>query len=381
MEISMKLKTGMMMINNTTMKSIFTLPLIFAIGLICTSFSPLGAEVIQDSVTSAQNTVEEQTGSEFNLFESDELLQMTLSFDIREFHRTKNHPQYFDAALTVKTGEQDSISQQIKLKARGEFRRSYCYFPPIMLKFKNKDQGPLQFSGSGKIKLVTHCNQTDRFNDYVLKEYLAYKLLNKVTPYSFKARLVQINYVDIKKPDRSFTAYGILIENEDDLARRTNSVIVKNENLTQKSMNTADMARVALFNYMIGNTDWSVPLQHNVKILKPIDLYSVKGIPVAYDFDYSGLVNALYATPCDELPIKTVLERHYLGICMGEKEFMPVIEEFRELKGELLGTINDFDYLSTGQKNQVSSYVNSFFNLYTNESFSMTALNRSCKRF
>ena len=27
------------------------------------------------------------------------------------------------------------------------------------------------------------------------------------------------------------------------------------------------MDRIAIFNYMIGNTDWSVPNQHNVKIL------------------------------------------------------------------------------------------------------------------
>jgi len=377
----MKLKTGMMMINNTAMKSIFNLPLILAIGMICSSFNRLEAEVIQDSVTRAQNTVEDQTSSAFDLFESDELLQMTLCFDIREFHRTKNHPQYFDATLTVKTGEQDSISQMIKLKARGEFRRSYCYFPPIMLKFKSTDQGPFQFSGNGKIKLVTHCNQTDRFNDYVLKEYLAYKLYNRITPYSYKARLVRINYVDVNKPEKSFTAYGILIENEDELAERTNSVIVRSKNLTQKSMNTADMARLALFNYMIGNTDWSVPLQHNIKILKPMDLNTVKGIPVAYDFDYSGLVNAVYAAPCEELPIKTVLERHYLGICIGDEEFKPVIEEFGELKDQLLGTINDFEYLSNGQKKQASSYINSFFNLYRYENFPMTALNRSCKRF
>ena len=187
--------------------------------------------------------------------------------------------------------------------------------------------------------------------------------------------------MDVNKPEKSFTAYGILIENEDELAERTNSVIVRSKNLTQKSMNTADMARLALFNYMIGNTDWSVPLQHNIKILKPMDLNTVKGIPVAYDFDYSGLVNAVYAAPCEELPIKTVLERHYLGICIGDEEFKPVIEEFGELKDQLLGTINDFEYLSNGQKKQASSYINSFFNLYRYENFPMTALNRSCKRF
>jgi hypothetical protein len=219
------------------------------------------------------------------------------------------------------------------------------------------------------------------YESYVFKEYIAYKLFNLVTPYSFKTRLVKINYIDINNPGKIVTAYGILIENEDKLAERTNSVVINSKNLTQKNMITVDMLRVALFNYMIGNTDWAVPTQHNVKVLKNLDLQIDKAIPVAYDFDYSGFVNTVYAAPSDQLPIKTVLERYYLGICIDQKELDPVIEEFGELKDQLLGTINEFEYLSTGSKKQAVNYINGFYNMYRYQNFPMSDLNRTCTRF
>jgi len=140
------------------------------------------------------------------------------------------------------------------------------------------------------------------------------------------------------------------------------------------------MARVAVFNYMIGNTDWSVPLQHNVKIVKSLEVPSDKGIPIAYDFDYSGLVNTVYSAPHEELPIKNVTERYYLGLCFNEEEIKPVVDEFLGMQEQILGTINDFEYLSKGDKKQVEAYVTSFFRTYKNQNILMSDLNRSCKR-
>jgi hypothetical protein len=211
--------------------------------------------------------------------------------------------------------------------------------------------------GKSTLKLVTHCNASCSFAGTVLKEYLAYKLFSLVTPYSFRTRLVRISYQDINKPDKTVTAYGFLIENADKMAERNNAVIINLKNITQKDMFPLEMTRIAVFNYMIGNTDWSVPYQHNIKIMKSLETLSDKAIPIAHDFDYSGFVNANYAVPQETLPIKDVTERYYLGLCNREADLKTVIGEFMALEVKFMDAIHDFEYLSKGD-NHVESYLN-----------------------
>jgi len=391
------------------MKSIYYLSLVISLSLITTISGAQSLEGIQDRVseqTTALDLVADQTSSHdvvadlvsaqdivtnesaifepayngFDFFASEEPLEMTLSFDIRGLVKSKQKPEYFDAMLTVKESATDSISQKIKVKARGYFRCSFCAFPPIMLKFKNKSDESIQVAGR-TLKLVTHCNQTPKFEEYVLKEYLAYKLFNLVADYSFRTRLVRIHYVDNYKSNNSYTAYGILIENETMLAQRNNAVIVNSDMFTPKDMNSTEMNRVALFNYMIGNTDWSVQMQHNIKILMSYNMPTGKGIPVVYDFDYSGLVNTYYSVPFEELPIKSVTERYYQGVCTGADQMKPLIEEFAGLKDRMLGTIQDFPYLSKNDKKQAESYISSFYSLYKNKNYMISQLNSTCRTF
>jgi hypothetical protein len=368
-------------LKSEAMKTIYFLPVIVLFSMFWAyTYSQEFPDNLDTSLI-MPDEIKDSTGNELDLFASEVPLEMTLSFDMKAFIRSKNKPEYQPGVLTVKLSNTDSITQKIKLKARGFMRRSYCYFPPIMLKFKkNPENESRQVMDEGKLKLVTHCNRSSLFESYVFKEYLTYKLFNQVTPYSFKTRLVKITYVDNSNAKEPFTAYGFLIENENKLAERNNSVVVNTLKITQKNMNSHDMARVAVFNYMIGNLDWSVPLQHNVKVIKTIEMPSDKAIPVAYDFDYSGLVNTVYSAPPEELPVKTVTERYYLGLCLGEDELKPVLEEFSGLKDKFMMTVDNFTYLSKSDKNQVESYINSFYKMYKSKSYLISELNRTCKR-
>lgn len=307
--------------------------------------------------------------ADIDFFNSDELLHITLYFDVHEFLRTKNDPRNFDGLLTVRLNDNDSITRVIKLKARGEMRRNYCSFPPVMIKF-----------GDYRLKLVTHCNQSEMNENYVFKEYLAYKLFNLVTPYSFKTRLVHINYIDSENPRRSVTAYGFLIENDDDMASRNEAMIVDNDKLSQRHMNEENMARVAVFNYMIGNTDWSVTKLHNIKVLVPADTFTNKGIPVAYDFDYSGFVKTSYSAPSKNLPIKLVTERYYMGNCISEEEIKTVLEEFDKLRTDFIKTIDEFEYLSSGSKKKLEYYINGFFKEQRNRDYLLSEISKTCRR-
>lgn len=356
------------------MKSLYILALLFSLFCNLSKGQPyLGSgEVHPDGNTQKEG---------LNLFASDDLLEMTLAFDMKEFLKTKNQLKYHDATLTVKTFAGDSVTEHIELKARGKMRCDYCSFPPIMMKLKEKNSIPGGIQDRGNFKLVTHCNRSPKNEDYVLKEYLVYRLLNLVTPYSFKTRLVRIQYVDIHETKKSFTTYGFLIENLDQLAERNNAVVIDNPNLAQSHMNSEDMARTSLFNYMIGNTDWSVASQHNVKVLKSVNVLSDKGIPVSYDFDFSGFVNTSYAAPCGKIPIKNVTERYYQGMCLSEEDINPVLEEFEDLKGRFISTIDNFEYLSTGSRKQLESYINSFYKGFKNQNVLISDLNRTCKSY
>ena len=364
------------------MKSNSYLHLFLGIGLLCFYSPSRGTEPVNDTATTelSQTFFKPKRGIDF--FGSEEALQMSLYFNIREFLKTKEKPEYYKATLTVKLNENDSITQTIKIKARGAMRRNYCSFPPIMLKFDNKDpEAERIIQDRGKLKLVTHCDPGKMFENYVIREYLAYKMYNLVTPYSFRTRLVRINYVDTQGSGKSYTRYGFLIEDLNDMSARNNSVATRLWNLNQKSMITQEMARVALFNYMIGNADWSITSQHNVKVLKSIGVPSEKAIPVVYDFDYSGLVNTIYAIPVDGIPTESVVERYYTGMCFQEEELYPVIEEFGELKDQILGTINNFEYLSDKDKKWPEHYINDFYKMYNHPKDIIYQMNQTCKQF
>jgi len=351
------------------------------ISIICRPTAIHGADEISGTDEADRDTMALKVGKGFNLFGAEEPLQITLTFDIRKFLNTKSTPEYFDATITIKSDDSTSITRNIKLKARGEMRREYCDFPPILLKFKEDDNEPERILGNRKFKLVTHCKLSSLHEKYVLKEYLVYRLYNQVTPYSFRTRLAEINYVDINKPDRAFSTYGFLIEDEDAMAERIKAVPYDNLNLTQKHMVPVEMVRTALFQYMIGNTDWGVSNQHNVRILKSMELLTDKAIPVVYDFDYSGFVSTNYAIPAQELPIDLVTERYYLGICAPKEVVAKVVDEFGTLKGQFLTTIGTFDFLPEDSRKQAESYINSFYKMYKNQKTLINTINNSCKSF
>jgi hypothetical protein len=311
---------------------------------------------------------EEALPAGYDFFASDEVLHLTLGFEVRNFIKNKSEPENFNAILTI-YDRSDTIMKFLKVKARGEMRRKYCTFPPLTMKFKK----------APNLKLVTHCRNSEQHQDYLFREYLAYKLYNQVTPYSFKTRLVQIDYIDIKTPGRIISAYGFLIENDDMMASRNKSMVLNNDNISQRHMNSRDMARVAIFNYMMGNTDWSVLTQHNIKILRKIEELTDEGIPVAYDFDYSGFVSTAYSAPAEDLPIKTVSERYYQGNCINSEQIVPVIEEFEELKPEFLQTINNFDLLPENSRKKLDYYINGFYRSFKNPDILVSELNRTCK--
>ena len=194
---------------------------------------------------------EETTGHDLALFTSDDVLEMTLRFDITAFRRLRSDTTELDALLTIKLSETDSIDKKIKVRARGYMRRTYCDMPPIRLNFKKPKEPGDEFRNVDKIKLVTHCKAGNE--EYLLKEYLAYKLYNVLTDYSYSVRLVRITYINTARTTKPIREFAFLIEPDDALCKRMNLIEVKDTKITQRLVKPDVMDRMALFCYMIGN--------------------------------------------------------------------------------------------------------------------------------
>jgi hypothetical protein len=331
----------------------------------------------------AQIAIPDSSLKSFRLFEDDNPIAISLRFDLSTYFREKPQKEYLKANITFYLSKTDSINKDIKLKTRGIFRNQYCMFAPIELNFKKADFGYSDLNSITKIKLVPQCGPGKDKEDYVLREYLAYKLFNVLTDTSFRVRLLTVNYIDSEKKKKTVKQYGFLIEPADMLAARTHSVLIKSTTLNQKSIVPKIMDRLAIFNFMIGNYDWSVPGQHNIQVIRSLNFDpSGLGIAIPHDFDWTGLVNASYAIPAEIVGTENVRERLFLGVCRTKEVYQKELDLFLEKKVAFYKVINDFPYINQKAKKDMTVYLDGFYDqLVGKRDLILYNLMNMCKKF
>ena len=299
---------------------------------------------------------------DINIFGNEEPLKINLTYDITSFIKNKNKGEYLDAILQINYSDTQTITKNIRVKARGNFRRGQCKFPPIFLNFKTDPMKNNELEGIKKIKLVTHCSSSKSDENYILKEYLAYKLYNILTEKSFRVRLLDITYIDTGKKGKNYHNYGFLIEPEELVASRNKSIVIDPVLMREENVLETDADRVALFQYMIGNTDWRFKGGHNTKAIKDLNLITTKVIPVPYDFDFSGFVDTYYSFPQSWTNIKEVTDREYMGYCRNdENEYLNNINLFLSKRNEIFDLIENFKYLDKNEIKSMSEFIESFY--------------------
>ena len=322
----------------------------------------------QEQQTAPERKNSDPAKKKFALFESEDLLDVALEFDLRTF--LKKHPKagYQNAKLTIYVSDNDTIDRKVKIKPRGEYRQTVCSFPPVMINFKKLFPAYSDTGSINKLKLVTHCQSGKTSDENVLREYLVYKLFNVLTDTSFRVRLLRVNYIDAAREGKTITQYGFFIEPVEIMALRTKSSVVKATNLTQKHIVPSNMNRVAIFFYMIAQWDWSVPGLHNVAVIVPPDYAtSALGIAIPYDFDLTGIVNPPYGFPDEKMGIKSNRDRLFSGICRSREEFARALSEFRDLKEKFYSVVNEFTYLDLKAKKDITGFLDQFFNQLDNQ--------------
>lgn len=314
------------------------------------------------------------------LFSSDDVVQCSLTahFDSLQDDDCKN-PKRFEAVFTYSyKGVVDSY--QIGLKKRGKFRceSSSCVFPPLMLNFPKKEAKAGIFKDQDKLKLVNSCKlKSDNFQNLIFKEYLTYRILNVLTDYSLRVRLLKIKYINTANVNDTLSRYGFVIEQPEDLAARTKAELLKATNLHPNSFDRRHMTLIDLFEFMIGNTDWSTTEPHNIVIVStnPFE----KPLPVPYDFDWSGLVNAPYAVPMEHLGLSSVTERLFMGFCRTPDEYLEAFAVLNQKKESIYSLIQGFEYLPLKERNSMIRYLDGFYQIINSRNAAQKNFQNWCK--
>jgi hypothetical protein len=343
------------------------------------SFAQSGKLDVSDTL-SYSSSIDPVTDTvpDISIFDDDTPIDLILKYDITSFIKNKMKSEYIDAELHIDYNGHET-TKNIQLKARGNRRKEVCFFPPIYLNFKSDPLETSEMKGIKKIKMVTHCSTSKQSTAYLLKEFLVYKLYNILTDNSLRVRLLNITYIDTGKKKRNYEKYGFLIEPVELLTKRTNSTEIDGSVVRSNNLIEEDADLVALFNYMIGNTDWRFKTGHNMKFIKSLTEFTQRVIPIPYDFDYSGFVDTHYATPQEWTSIKDVKEREYTGYCREKEEYVELIELFNAKKDEMLQTIDSFDYLPENERNRLNSYINEFFNMAKRPDRLASTLRTQCR--
>jgi hypothetical protein len=302
------------------------------------------------------------------LFASADVIHLTIQGPLTSLAQTSER-KVPPAPGTLSVNGATPETLPITLEVRGITRRKHetCQFPPFRIAFTQKPTETSLFRGQKKLKLVTHCRTGASFEQYMLTEYSAYLMYNIITPVSYKVRLAQIDYVDASgKP--LVTRMGFLIEDTSDLGKRNGLHEAQSgAHVPRNLLNPTGAAREAVFQYMISNLDWAMnggpegtTCCHNTKLMA-LNGSTDNLIPVPYDYDYSGLVNAPYATPPDGIDVSNVRIRRYRGFCFTNAEALTAAEDVYAKKAALLAVYDNISGLAAATKSSALAYLEPFF--------------------
>lgn len=250
----------------------------------------------------------------------------------------------------------------VELRTRGHFRlrRSTCAFVNLLVRFPGKkhqlDGTP--FADQTSLKLGAHCQDDARYENVLRREYLAYRLFNAISPRSFRARLATATYIDSASGKAIVTRAAMFLEHEDHVAARQGARVRDFRRALFADMDPATLDQMSLFQYLIGNTDFSIYALHNVRLAVT---EGGRVLPLPYDFDFSGLVSAPYSSPPPQLPIRSVRERLYRGPCRTWAELEPSLRRFTEREAAVLALVDRVPGLPPNDVREVRDYLRGFF--------------------
>jgi hypothetical protein len=308
------------------------------------------------------------------LFESDAVLELAMPVDFAALCRPSQDPDCDFVAFPLEYRADDGSWQtlSVELRRRDGWRAQYtnCRIPTLFVRFPPESAVGTPFEGLSTLALTSHCGKgvvveggrsielPSDFEPYVINEYLGYRLYNVLTDASLRVRLARIRYSDPENPRLSITRDAFFSEHFESLVRRNNAELVSEGQFDLARLDAEAASQLALFQYMIGNTDWSIERQDNIVILQMED---GRQVPVLYDLDQSGLVNPHYAKPAAGLPIRTVRQRFFQGFCYPDFDWDALFGTFIGSETEMKNVLSKVPGLRRGDRRIAGVYLDEFF--------------------
>ena len=315
------------------------------------------------------------------LFTTDVPLEFVLAADFNQLRKDRSQEEEERSAqILIRGPDGEPVEIPIQVKTRGKFRlqRRICPDSPLRLNFpKTTPQGTI-LDGQGKLKLVTHCRDSDRYEQNMLEEYLTYRIYNLLTDLSFRVQLVKITYLDTSGKNDPVERMGFFIENEEVMAARLAGRMIEAPAANADDFVLDQLSLMYLFQFMVGNVDWGTGTSHNTKILLKDRGY----YPIPYDFDWTGLVDAPYAgpNPLTEHLHNSVRERVYWGACMPGIDYQELFARFNQERDATIALAQNQVGLSERNVESAVRYLEEFYDIINDPRKAERVIIKACRR-
>jgi hypothetical protein len=326
------------------------------------------------------------------LFEDRSVLDIRLAVNFKKLCHPREDPdcEFTATVLHYQDASGDPNSLPVEVKVRGGWRSmsSNCSTPLLWVRFSHESTAGTPFEGQSLLPLTTHCGRglslqaqgsrssSSDWEQLLLKEYLGHRLYELLTEASIRTRLVRISYPKSEKSRRSIDNYAFFSEHFDAMAARNGAVRLERGNFDHQKLDTLASDRLAVFQFMIGNTDWSVPRERNTVLIETGDGAQV---PVPYDLDMSGLVNAPYAGPAPGLPIESVTDRYYLGFCHPDLNWDTLFAAIKSRKQDIMSMREQVPNLKRSSRNWADRFLRQFFEILEADDLRKNQIENACQ--
>jgi len=319
----------------------------------------------------------------YELFGSDEPLEVTIDMPLRPVIIKAADNPVVEGRIRFTDSDGDAVSIDMSMTTRGRSRLTYCKFPPLKMNLNRAQASGTLFDGQNKLKIVTHCRNGTLHLYYLQHEFEIYKAYNRLTDFSYRVRWAKITYHDSEGRRRDQVHDAFFIESTAGLAARLGRERIKENKIASARLDPVASSKYALFQFLIGNTDWSMtkgPAEedccHNGKVLgKPGSSLNLAVVP--YDFDQAGLINTRYAMPAERLRLRSVRQRLYRGRCRHNGQLDATIVLFNARRKQLESHLASVKLPKRQQKTALK-YIDDFYKVVNNPKKKQRQLDEAC---
>ncbi len=311
-------------------------------------------------------------------FESQDPIEVTLTANIGKLRGDKDeNPPWRVGTLSYIGPDGSAVTVPLQARTRGIWRLKMCEFPPLRLNFSGEKSKGSIFHKLDKPKLVSYCHDTNGYEQYILQEFQLYRVYQLLTPVSHKARLLKLTYADSGSGKVRAKRYGFLLEEPSAMAARLGGKIMEQKGALPGDLDPYQDALVGVFQYMIGNTDFSMSALHNMELFFKPD---GSALPIAYDFDFAGAVNARYAVPDEKLNLPNVRQRLFRGYCTDPDSYARVFALFKEKRPEIYALYKDEigKLMDQGTVRETLRYFDEFYETINDSRSAKRSIIESC---